>query len=91
MVGPTTNTKTARISASTILMLDSIWTPLAIPETADRMNATVSTVMMTTSRLVLTLSIQPSTLMPLPICSAPSPSEAAEPKRVAKMARMSMT
>ena len=29
--------------------------------------------------------------MPLPICSAPSPSEAAEPKRVAKMARTSMT
>lgn len=91
IVGPTTNTKTARISASTILMLDSIWTPLAMPETADRMNAMVSTVMMPTSKVVLTLSIQPSTLMPLPIWSAPRPSEAAEPKRVAKIARMSMT
>ena len=34
-VGPTTNTKSARMPASTMLMFDSHWTPLATPETAD--------------------------------------------------------
>jgi len=41
--------------------------------------------------LVPTSPSQPLNFSPLPICSAPSPSEAAEPKRVAKMARMSIS
>lgn len=47
--------------------------------------------MMATNRLVGTSLLQSSTSKPLPICSAPSPSEAADPKSVAKMAMMSMT
>jgi hypothetical protein len=34
---------------------------------------------------------QPLNSMPSPICSAPRPSEAAEPNSVAKIARMSIT
>ena len=52
IVGPTTNTKTARTTASTMLMLDSHWMPLATPETAEAMNAMVSTAMMPTSSAV---------------------------------------
>ena len=35
IVGPATNTNTARTSASTMLMLDSHWMPFATPETAE--------------------------------------------------------
>ena len=45
--------------------------------------------MTVTSRLVPTLSMKPPAVSPPPICRAPSPSEAAEPKSVAKIARMS--
>ena len=64
--------------------------PFSTPETADATKAAVSTAMIATSRPVPVFSIQLSSWMPLPICRAPRPSEAAEPKRVAKMARMSM-
>lgn len=90
MVGPTTNTKITRIRASTMLMLESHWMPFSTPETADATKAAVSTAMIATSRPVPVFSIQLSSWKPLPICRAPRPSEAAEPKRVAKMARMSM-
>ncbi len=91
MVGPATKTKTARIAASTMLVLESHWMPFSTPETAERTKATVRTAMMATSRPVPVFSIQFSSSKPLPIWSAPRPREAAEPKRVAKMARMSMT
>ncbi len=45
-VGPTTNTNRASAIASTMLMLDSHWMPLATPDTADSTKATVSTAMM---------------------------------------------
>ena len=39
IVGPATKTKSARISASTMLMLDSHWMPRAMPDTAEATNA----------------------------------------------------
>jgi len=57
--------------------------------TAEQTNATVSTAMMTTSSSFPT-SGTPLAMSPPPICRAPSPSEAAEPKSVAKIARMSI-
>ncbi|MDR6117187.1 hypothetical protein QE370_000371 [Aeromicrobium sp. SORGH_AS981] len=90
-VGPTTNTNTARASASTMLVFDSHWMPRSMPETADRMNSTVSTVMMATRAILPGWSIQPLNCRPAPICRAPRPRLAAEPNSVAKMARMSMT
>lgn len=74
-----------------MLVLDSHWMPFSTPDTADATNATVSTAMMETSRPVPTFSSQLSFSMPEPICSAPRPREAAEPKTVAMMARTSMT
>jgi hypothetical protein len=90
-VGPTTNTNPASNTASTMLMFESHRMPRATPDTADNTNATVRIVMMTI-RTVLPVSLTPATICrPLRICSAPSPSEAAEPKRVAKIANMSIT
>lgn len=91
MVGPAMNTNTARIRASTILMLDSHWMPFSTPEIAEATKATVSTAMIRTSSPVPVFSFQFSSWNPLLICSAPRPSEAAEPKSVAKMARMSIS
>lgn len=90
MVGPTRNTKSARSTASTMLVLDSHWMPFSMPDTAEATNATVSTAITRTSSPVPTDPSQPSSVKPLPIWRAPSPREAAEPKRVAKMARTSM-
>jgi hypothetical protein len=56
MVGPATKTNTASSPASTMLMLDSHWMPLATPLTALATNATVSTAMTTTSSAVPALS-----------------------------------
>ena len=90
-VGPTTKTKTASARASTMLMLDSHWMPLATPETADRMKQRVSTAMIATSSMLPALPMPATISKPEPICSAPRPSEAAEPNSVAKIASMSMT
>ena len=90
MVGPPTNTTSANTPASTMLMFDNHWMPLATPDTADATKAIVSTTMMTTRKVVPTEARNPPALRPPPICSAPSPSEAAEPNSVAKIARMSM-
>ncbi len=49
IVGPTTNTNSASAAASTMLMFDSHWIPLATPETAEAMKQTVSTAMIPTS------------------------------------------
>ena len=91
VLGPTTNTNTARTTASTMLTLDSHWMPLAMPETAEATKAAVSSAMIATRTPFPTLPAQPRISRPLPICSAPRPSDAAEPNRVAKIARMSMT
>ena len=90
-VGPTTNTKTASSRASTMLMLESHWMPLATPETAESTNATVRAAMMPTRTALPTVPMPPTICRPLRICRAPRPSEAAEPKSVAKMASMSIT
>ena len=90
-VGPTTNTNSASAKASTMLMLDSHWMPRATPETADSTKATVSTVMMTIRTVLPVSPIPPTMCRPLRICSAPRPSDAAEPNSVAKIASMSMT
>ncbi len=73
-----------------MLMLDSHWMPLATPDTAEAMKATVRMTMTMTSKVVPALSTQPLNSMPLPICRAPRPSDAAEPNSVAKIASMSM-
>jgi hypothetical protein len=52
IVGPATNTNTASTAASTMLMLDSHWMPLATPLTAEATKAMVSTTMTTTSNAV---------------------------------------
>lgn len=44
-VGPTKNTNTASTSASTMLVLDSHWMPLPMPDTAEVTKAMVSKVM----------------------------------------------
>ena len=75
--------------ASTMLTFDSHWTPLETPDTAERMKQIVSVTMITTSSVVLTEAMNPPAMRPPPICSAPRPSEAAEPNSVAKIARMS--
>ena len=91
IVGPATNTKTASSRASTMLMFESHWMPLATPDTAERMKQAVRTAMMAT-RAALPTSPTPATIRsPEEIWIAPRPSEAAEPNRVAKMARMSIT
>ena len=90
-VGPTTNRNSASAIASTMLMLDSHWMPLATPETADRTNAAVSTAMIATSTALPTSPTPATISSPLLICSAPRPSEAAEPNSVAKIASMSIT
>ncbi len=90
-VGPSTNTNIARIAASTMLMFDRYWMPLATPVTADAMNASVSSATIATSSITPAVSSQPVTSKPEPICSAPRPSDAAVPNRVANRARMSMT
>lgn len=91
IVGPRTKTKSARTKASTMLVLDSHWMPFSTPDTAEKMKQMVSTTMISTSTVLVTSSAQPTILAPEAICSAPRPSEVAEPKSVAKMAKMSMT
>ena len=90
-VGPTTNTNRASTMASTMLMFESHWMPFSTPETAEAMKAAVRTAMTPTSTPLPTLPMPPTISRPQPICRAPRPSEAAEPKSVAKMASMSMT
>ena len=74
-----------------MLMFESHWMPFSTPETAERMKQIVRMVMIAMSTPLPALPMPPTISTPLLICSAPSPREAAEPKRVAKMARMSMT
>ena len=90
-VGPTTNTKTASTAASTMLMLDSHWMPRATPDTADSTKQIVSTTMISTSTVVPNELIQPASCIPVRICNAPMPSEAAEPNSVANSASTSIS
>ena len=89
-VGPTTKKNKASAMASTRLILESHRMPLATPETAEKIVPMDSTTMIT-SAAALPVVDQPLTnSTPRPICSAPMPSVAAVPKRVAIMARPSM-
>ncbi len=90
MVGPPMKTNRARTTASTMLMLESHWMPLATPETAESDEGEGQDGDDATSRVVPTVSLNQPAMRPLPICRAPRPSEVAEPNRVAKIARMSM-
>ena len=90
-VGPTTNTNSARMPASTMLMFDSHWMPLATPDTADSTKAAVSTMISGTRTSLPAPGRKPVASRPPPICRAPRPRDAAEPKIVAKIAMMSMT
>ena len=74
-----------------MLMFDSHWMPLATPDTAEKMKAMVSTTMMPISTTLLPDPMPATMSSPLEICSAPRPSDAAEPNSVAKIASMSMT
>ena len=89
-VGPTTNRKRTRITAPIALALDRNCTPFSMPVTADSTKQAVSTQM--TARASTTLLPDPSKMLSRPpvICRAPSPSEVAEPKRVAMMATESI-
>src|SRR3712207_8972510 len=73
-----------------MFVVASHWMPRAMPETAETTKAAVRTAITTTSRPLPASPTQPRISTPLPICSAPSPSEAAEPNSVAKMASTSM-
>ena len=64
MVGPPMNTTSASTPASTMLMLDSHWMPLATPDTADATKQIVRTTMIATSRLVPTDVHEPARLQP---------------------------
>ncbi|GAA3116596.1 hypothetical protein GCM10020001_040370 [Nonomuraea salmonea] len=89
-VGPATKRNRASATASTMFVLDSHWMPFATPDTADTTNASVSNAMIMMSS-PMPASPRPASLTPLPICSAPRPSEAAEPNSVARMASTSIT
>ena len=89
-VGPPMKTMSARMTASTMLMFDSHWMPRSTPDTADATNAAVRIAMMRTRIGEVTSERIPADSMPPPICSAPRPSEQAEPNSVARIARMLM-
>lgn len=65
-----------------MLPWERYWIPFSTPETAEAMKATVRTAMMPTRTGVPTSPTHPLKRRPPAICSAPRPSEAAEPKRV---------
>ena len=90
-VGPTTNRNTASTRASTMLKFDRYWMPFSTPETAEKMKQIVRMTMIDTSAVPPTLLTQPFFSRPAAICRAPRPSDAAEPNKVAKIARPSMT
>ena len=73
-----------------MLVFESHLMPRETPETAETTKAAVSTAM-TPMSSALETSPRPATICrPEPICSAPMPSEVAEPKSVAKIAKMSI-
>src|SRR5699024_7669455 len=65
-VGPTTNTKTARITARTMLPLDRYWMPLPTPDRAERMNARVRTETIPNTVHWLGSSMMPAAVRPAP-------------------------
>ncbi len=89
-VGPPMKTIAATMTARTMLMFDSHWMPFSTPDTAEATKAAVRIAMMRTSTGEETSGRMPAVWMPPPIWMAPRPSEHAEPKRVARIARMLM-
>ena len=86
-----TRTKSARATARTMLVLDRNWMPRSMPETAEATKHRPRTMMMPTATAALSAETVPVSARPARICSAPRPREAAVPKTVAKIARMSRT
>ena len=89
-VGPPTKTMIASSTARTMLIFDSHWMPLSMPEMAEATKHAVRTAMIATSIPEFTLSTRLVDTIPPPICNAPRPREQAEPNRVATIARMLM-
>ena len=73
-----------------MLMLESHWMPRLMPDTAEATKQVVRMATIPTRNGVPVSPTQPLEVMPLPICRAPRPRDAAVPKSVAKMARMLM-
>ena len=90
-VGPRTNTNSASRPASTMLMFDSHWMPRAMPDTADRTNAAVSTMIIGTRTLLPTRGDQPGRLEPATDLQGAESQGRRRTEDVAKMAMMSMT
>ena len=89
-VGPTTKMKNTRRAAATALALESHLMPRSTPETAEMTKHAVSTAMTSAAATVPYFSWPKTLARPPVICSAPRPREVAEPKRVARIARVSM-
>jgi hypothetical protein len=67
------------------------WMPLCTPEMAESMNAAVRIAMTTIASPTASRPPKPNmAFRPWLICSAPNPSEVADPNSVANIARMSM-
>jgi hypothetical protein len=89
-VGPTTNTKNASSAAAAAFAFDRYLMPRSTPETAEITKHKVRTAITTTARVLLPPPSPNTSSMPPVICSAPRPSDVAEPNRVAKIATTSM-
>ena len=85
-VGPTTKRKSTSRVAATALALESHLMPLSTPLTAETTKQPVSTAITTTARFLLPPPSPKTLSMPPVICRAPSPSDVADPKSVAKIA-----
>ena len=89
-VGPTKNTKKASSSATTALMFDSARMPFETPETAEAMKHAVSTAIAAMSTPLPSSPMPLTSSTPWPICSAPSPRDAAVPNSVTMIEKMSI-
>ena len=89
-VGPTTNRKSASKAAAAALALDSHLTPRSIPLTAETTKHAVRNAITPTASSLESRPDPNTSSIPPVICSAPNPSDVAEPNRVAKMATTSI-
>ncbi len=89
-VGPTTNRNSTSSAAAMALALERYLMPRSTPDTADSTKQPVSTAITTTARVLLPPPRPKMSSIPPVICSAPRPSDVAEPNRVAKMAMTSI-
>ena len=85
-VGPTTNRNRTSTPAATALALERYFTPRSMPVTAETTKHSVRNPITATARVLLSPPSPKTLSMPPVICSAPSPSDVAEPNSVAKIA-----